>query len=94
MNKFLACVAFAAVIVAAPTAMAAERTITLAVQNMCCAACPSVVKGSLEAIPDVVKVAVSYKDKTATIVYDEAKADVNKLTSTTNKAGYPSAPKS
>ena len=40
------------------------------------------------------KVAVSYKDKTATITYDDVKADVNQLTSATTKAGYPSAPKS
>jgi mercuric ion binding protein len=93
MNKVLACAAFAATIVAAPTAMAAERTITLAVENMYCAACPSIVKGSLEAVPGVAKVAVSYKDKTATIVYDDAKANVNQLTSATTKAGYPSAPK-
>jgi mercuric ion binding protein len=37
---------------------------------------------------------VSYKDKTATITYDDAKADVNQLTSATAQAGYPSAPKS
>ncbi len=74
--------------------MAAERTITLAVKNMYCAACPSIVKGSLEAVPGVAKVAVSYKDKTATVIYDDAKANVNELTSATNKAGYPSAPKS
>ena len=93
MNKVLAYAAFAVTIVAAPTAMAAERTITLAVKNMYCAACPSIVKGSLEAVPGVAKVAVSYKEKTATIVYDDAKADVNQLTSATTKAGYPSAPK-
>lgn len=29
----------------------------------------------------------SYKDKTATIVYDDAKADVSQLTSATTKAG-------
>ncbi len=92
MNKVLACAAFAVTIVAAPTAMAAERTITLAVENMYCAACPSIVKGSLEAVPGVAKVAVSYKDKTATVVYDDAKANVNQLTSATTKAGYPSAP--
>jgi mercuric ion binding protein len=57
MNKFLAYAAFAAVIVAAPAAMAAERTIKLAVKNMYCAACPSIVKGSLEAVPGVAKVA-------------------------------------
>jgi len=47
---------------------------------------PSIVKGSLQAVPGVAKVAVSFKDKTATVVYDDAKADVNELTSATTKA--------
>jgi mercuric ion binding protein len=94
MNKFLARAAFAAGIVASSAAFAADKTITLAVNNMDCAACPSIVKGSLEAVPGVAKVAVSFKDKTATVIYDDAKANVNQLTSATTKAGYPSAPKS
>ena len=94
MNKILALAAFAVTIIASPAAMAADKTITLAVNNMDCAACPSIVKGSLEAVPGVAKVAVSFKDKTATVIYDDAKADVNQLTSATTKAGYPSAPKS
>ena len=94
MNKFLARAAFAAGIVASSAAFAADKTITLAVNNMDCAACPSIVKGSLEAVPGVAKVAVSFKDKTATVIYDDAKANVNQLTSATTKAGYPSTPKS
>ena len=94
MNKLLALAAFAVAIIASPAVMAADKTITLAVNNMDCAACPSIVKGSLQAVPGVAKVAVSFKDKTATIIYDNAKADVNQLTSATTKAGYPSAPKS
>ena len=94
MNKLLVLVTIAVGIVASSGAMAADRTITLVVNNMDCAACPSIVKGSLEAVPGVAKVAVSFKDKTATIIYDDAKADVNQLTSATTKAGYPSAPKS
>ncbi len=94
MNKFLTCAAFSVGIVASSAAFAADKTVTLAVNNMDCAACPSIVKGSLEAVPGVAKVAVSFKEKTATIVYDDAKADVNQLTSATTKAGYPSAPKS
>ncbi|MBN9602614.1 MAG: cation transporter [Afipia felis] len=93
MSKILCCTAFAITIAATPAAMAAERTVTLDVENMYCAACPSIVKGSLEAVPGVAKVAVSYKDKTATIIYDDAKADVSQLTSATTKAGYPSVPK-
>jgi periplasmic mercuric ion binding protein len=94
MSKFLASAAFAIGIVASSAAFAADKTVTLAVNNMDCAACPSIVKGSLEAVPGVAKVAVSFKDKTATVIYDDAKADVNQLTSATAKAGYPSAPKS
>jgi mercuric ion binding protein len=94
MSKILALAAFAVAIIASPAAMAADKTITLAVNNMDCAACPSIVKGSLEAVPGVAKVAVSFKDKTATVIYDDAKANVNQLTSATTKAGYPSAPKS
>ena len=93
MNKLLALAAFAVAIIASPAVMAADKTITLAVSNMDCAACPSIVKGSLQAVPGVAKVAVSFKDKTATVVYDDAKADVNQLTTATTKAGYPSAPK-
>ena len=94
MSKFLACAAFTFGIVASSAVMAADRTVKLAVNNMDCAACPSIVKGSLEAVPGVAKVAVSYKDKTATVIYDDAKADVNQLISATTNAGYPSAPKS
>ena len=93
MDKLLALGAFAIGIITSPAAMAADKTITLAVSNMDCAACPSIVKGSLQAVPGVAKVAVSFKDKTATVVYDDAKADVDELTSATSKAGYPSAPK-
>ena len=94
MNKYLARAAFAVGIVASSAAFAADKTITLAVNNMDCAACPSIVKRSLEAVPGVAKVAVSFKDKTAMVIYDDAKASVNQLTSATTKAGYPSAPRS
>jgi mercuric ion binding protein len=94
MMKVLAHAALAVGIIASPAAMAADRTVTLAVNNMDCAACPSIVKGSLEAVPGVAKVAMSYKDRTATVNYDDAKVDVNQLTSATTKAGYPSAPRS
>ena len=81
-------------IVTSSAAFAGDKTVTLAMNNMDCAACPSIVRGSLEAVPGVAKVAVSFKDKTATVIYDDARADVNRLTSATTKAGYPSAPKS
>ena len=81
-------------LLASSSALAAERTITLAVQNMLCADCPFIVKKSLEAVPGVAKATVSFKDKTATITYDDGKADVKGLTDATTNAGFPSAPKS
>jgi periplasmic mercuric ion binding protein len=76
VNKLLAHAAFVVGVIASIAVMAEDRTIALAVSNMDCAACPSIVKGSLQAVP-VAKVAVSFKNKTATVVYDDAKADVN-----------------
>jgi len=86
--------AFAFAVLASSTALAGEKTITLAVENMYCAACPHTVKASLEAVPGVTKAVVSYKDKTAVVTYDDTKADVKALTTATTDAGYPSAPKS
>ena len=91
--KLLALAILAVGIIASSSVMAADKSITLAVNNMDCAACPSIVKGSLQAVPGVAKVAVSFKDKTAIVIYDDAKADVSQLISATTKAGYPSAPK-
>jgi periplasmic mercuric ion binding protein len=75
------------------SAFAAERTVTLAVQNMFCADCPFVVRRSLETVPGVVNAMVSFKDKTAVVTYDDAKVDIKRLTDATTNAGYPSAPK-
>ena len=78
---------------ASSSALAAERTVTLAVRNMFCADCPFIVKKSLEAVPGVAKATVSYKDKTAMVTYDDARVDVSALTAATTNAGYPSAPR-
>jgi mercuric ion binding protein len=79
---------------ASSSAVAAERTITLAVQNMFCADCPFIVKKSLEAVPGVAGATVSFKDKTAIVTYDDGRANVKSLTDATTNAGFPSAPKS
>lgn len=91
MNKLLTCAAFALCLLASSTAFAAEKTVTLAVKNMYCADCPFIVKKSLEVVPGVAKVVVSFKDKTAIVTYDDGKTDVKTLTTATTNAGYPSA---
>ena len=94
MSKLLACVAMAVSVFASSAAFAAEKTITLAVKNMYCAACPHTVKASLQAVPGVKAVTISYEDKTAIVTYDDVRTDVKALTAATTDAGYPSAPKS
>jgi len=54
----------------ASTALASETTVTLAVRNWYCAACPHVIKQSLAAVPGVINVAVSDKTKTASVTFD------------------------
>ena len=74
-------------------ASADERTVTLAVENMACVVCAFNVRNSLEGVAGVVKVHVSLKEKTAVVVYDDAKADLNALIGATARAGFPSVPK-
>jgi len=78
-------------VLAAP-AFAAETTVTLAVRNWYCSACPRIIKESLAAVPGVTDVAVSDKTKTAAVTFDDTKADVKALIKTTTEAGYPSFP--
>ena len=94
MNRFLTGAAFALSLLVSAAAVAGERTVTLAVDNMFCATCPYTVKKSLTAVPGVKKVSVSLKNMTAVVTYDDNKTNVNALTSATTNAGYPSAPKS
>ncbi|MGQ0485880.1 MAG: mercury resistance system periplasmic binding protein MerP [Hyphomicrobiales bacterium] len=93
MFKHLAAVSLAFWLFAAP-AFAAEKTVTLAVENMTCVSCPFIVKESLSAVPGVENVEVSFENKTAVVTFDDAKTDVTALIKATTEAGYPSAPKS
>ena len=94
MIKCLIAAIFILGLFASPAAFANDRTVTLAVQNMDCAACPHIVRSSLQSVPGVKAVSVSFTNKTAVVTFDDAVADVKALTAATTKAGYPSAPKS
>ena len=94
MRKFLSAALFGLSLLASSTAFAGEKTVTLAVQNMYCSACPITVKSSLEAVLGVAKVVVSLAEKTAVVTFDDAKTAVPALITATTNAGYPSSPKS
>ncbi|MGE0333865.1 MAG: mercury resistance system periplasmic binding protein MerP [Gammaproteobacteria bacterium] len=85
---------FAAMVLAsvlvATAAIAAQRTVTLAVDGMTCASCRYIVKQSLSRVPGVERVDVSYADKRAVVTFDDAKTDVAVLTKATAGVGFPS----
>ena len=91
MSKSLIPTLFGLSLLVSSAAFAGEKTVTLAVQNMYCSACPITVKSSLEAVPGVAKVVVSYQEKTAVVTFDDAKTALPALISATTNAGYPSA---
>ena len=71
-------------------ATAAEKTITLDVADMTCAACPITVKKALNKVAGVSKVNVSLERKQAVVTFDDSKAQLNTLLNATFEAGYPS----
>jgi mercuric ion binding protein len=79
-------------VVPAHAAEAAAKSVTLAVDNMSCAACPITVRKSLEKVPGVAKAKVDFDTKTATVTFDPSKTTVEALTRATTEAGYPSKP--
>jgi len=89
MNKYLSTFVLINAVMAAPAALAGERTVTFAVDNMTCASCPYIVKSSMAAVPGVAKVAVSFKARTATVTFDDAKTNPDTIATASMNAGYP-----
>jgi mercuric ion binding protein len=90
MKNFLALLALAA---AATPLAAAPRTVTLAVDNMTCAACPITVKKAIARVDGVSKVDVSYERREAVVTFDDAKASLERIAKASADAGYPAREK-
>lgn len=82
-----------AVALAGTPALAAVRSVTLAVDNLSCVTCVPTVKKSLSQVRGVKRVQVSAKSKTATVVFDDKATTVAALVKATTNAGYPARPK-
>ena len=78
----------------AETAVAAQQdmlqTVTLKVDNMFCAACPTIVRYTLQSVEGVATADVFYADKTAVVTFDPAKSSAEQLVAATAGIGYPS----
>lgn len=79
-----------ALLLLASGAAAAERSVTLAVENMTCASCPYIVEKSLERVDGVIDAQVSFEQRTAVVRYDDTRTGIEALTRATANAGYPS----
>jgi len=71
-------------------ALAEQKTVTLDVTGMTCAACPITVKKALTKVDGVSSVEVSLDKEQAMVTFDDVKASVDALTRATTNAGYPS----
>lgn len=87
--KSLSAVTLIASVMIAPAAFAAERTVTFAVDNMTCASCPYIVKTSMASVPGVANVTVSFKAKTATVTFDDARTNPDTIAAASSNSGYP-----
>lgn len=87
MTRFLMMLALASL--SAP-AWAAQKSVTLSIPSMDCAACPITVKQALTKV-DGVKAVTTNLDKRQTLVtYDDARVSPALITETTRNAGFPS----
>jgi len=77
----------------APTVFAAQKTVTLDVTGMNCAACPITVKKSLTKVSGVSRADVNYDRRQAIVTFDDKQTALDQLTRATTDAGYPSTVK-
>lgn len=79
---------------AATQSVAAEETVTFAVENMTCALCPVTVKRAMAEVDGVRSVDVDFEAKTATVVFDSAATSAEVISVASANAGYPAMEKS
>ena len=72
-------------------AMAAERTITLAVEGMTCSMCPKTVQKAINAVPGVSQCTASYEDKVGTAVgtFEDSVTSIDTIVAASTEIGYP-----
>jgi len=90
MRRVLGLAVLTWMLLAGGNAYAAERTVTLSVENMSCAACPYIVERTLAAVDGVRRVRVSYREKSAEVMFDDRRTSVAALTAATADIGFPS----
>jgi len=92
MQRNFGSLILAVVLLTGTAAVAANQTVTFAVDKMTCPTCPYIVKETLAAVPGVSKVEVSLAKKTAVVTFDDAKTTLEALAAASAGAGFPARP--
>lgn len=71
-------------------AQAEEKSVTLHLPTMNCSMCPITVKKALMSVDGIIDANVTYGDRQAKVLFDDAKTNTNALIKVTTEAGYPS----
>ncbi len=82
--------ASAVLLITVMPAFAATQQVTLSVPDMNCAACPITIKKVLSKMDGVSQIEVSAKTRQAVVTYDDAKTNVQAITTATANVGFPS----
>lgn len=66
-----------------------EKKVTFTIEKMTCAMCPITVRKAMEKVEGVLSVVTDYDTRTAVVVFDPAKANVEDIAKASENAGYP-----
>ncbi len=89
-KTFLATLAVVSLFAFSPL-QAAEKMIRLSVPGMTCASCPYIVKAAISEVDGIKSVEATMKDRSATVVFDDAVTSLDEITQATANVGYPSS---
>jgi mercuric ion binding protein len=66
-----------------------SQSVMLDVQNMTCAMCPITIRKALQGVDGVQSAKVDFDSKTANVIFDPKKTNIENLIKTTTNVGYP-----
>jgi len=91
MNPLIRAALTASALLLAAPALASERTVTLAVENVGCVTCAPIVKRTLSRMPGVSKVDVAEQDgaAAATVSFEDGMVTPEAMTTAVTNAGFP-----
>ena len=69
-------------------ALVTEHTAKYSIENMTCKMCDITIRKSMENIDGVIKATVDYDTKTAVVIFNPAKTDIETIGMASTNAGY------